>query len=221
MTSIDSSGKSPNSINFPPRQMQTLGLLLEGKSEKEVAWVMQISPRTVHRYVTLIYRRTGVHSRSELLVKCLGGQFRLERNISGSQTSAPDSAEFLACAQERRRFPRITFDETVMARVQPLHQIPFKARIRDVSRRGIGLLSSRRLEVGKQFLLSINFPSGIMKMQCSTARCMRAGNNNQFIIGAKILTVDSEEHREVKLDTQHVEEVRKRLEAIVGTDLKE
>jgi len=201
--------------------MQALGLLLKGKSEKEVAWVMRISPRTVHRYVTEIYRRTGVHSRSELLVKCFGGHFPLERNISESQTSAPDIAEFVARAQERRRFPRIMFDERVMARVQPLHPRPFKASIRDVSHRGIGLLSSRRMEGWRAISSQHSFRFGNHENAMFNRSLHASGKQQSIYHRAKILTVDSEEHGGVKLDTQHVEEVQKRLEAIVGVDLKE
>jgi DNA-binding CsgD family transcriptional regulator len=49
------------------RLRQTLSLLLEGKSEKEVAAAMQLSPGTIHEYITSIYRHFNVASRGELL----------------------------------------------------------------------------------------------------------------------------------------------------------
>jgi DNA-binding CsgD family transcriptional regulator len=49
------------------RLSQTLSLLLDGKSEKEVARVMGLSPRTVHEYVTALYQHFQVSSRAELL----------------------------------------------------------------------------------------------------------------------------------------------------------
>lgn len=49
------------------RLNQTLSLLLEGKSEKEAAAVLGLSPRTVHDYVTMLYEHFHVSSRPELL----------------------------------------------------------------------------------------------------------------------------------------------------------
>ncbi|VTT98623.1 family transcriptional regulator : LuxR family transcriptional regulator OS=Myxococcus stipitatus (strain DSM 14675 / JCM 12634 / Mx s8) GN=MYSTI_00406 PE=4 SV=1: GerE [Gemmataceae bacterium] len=55
-----------------PREGDTLSLLLAGCSEKEVAARLRLSPRTVHEYVTALYRKFGVHSRSELLACWVG-----------------------------------------------------------------------------------------------------------------------------------------------------
>ena len=49
------------------RLAETLTLLLEGHSEKEVAAALSLSPRTVHDYVTTLYKHFEVSSRSELL----------------------------------------------------------------------------------------------------------------------------------------------------------
>ena len=46
---------------------ETLSLLLEGRSEKEVASVLELSARTVHDYVTMLYEHFAVSSRAELL----------------------------------------------------------------------------------------------------------------------------------------------------------
>ena len=54
-----------------PRLQQTLAYLMEGDSEKQVAWRMGLSRATVHQYVTMLYRRYGVQSRAELLVRVL------------------------------------------------------------------------------------------------------------------------------------------------------
>ena len=54
-----------------PRLRQTLACLVEGDSEKQVAARMGISRTTVHQYVTMLYRRYGVQSRAELIVKVL------------------------------------------------------------------------------------------------------------------------------------------------------
>lgn len=55
-----------------PRIRQTLGMLLAGASEKQIALRMQISRHTVHGYVKTLHKRLEVSSRGELLAKCLG-----------------------------------------------------------------------------------------------------------------------------------------------------
>ncbi len=54
-----------------PRLRQTLACLVEGDSEKQAALKLGISRTTVHQYVTMLYRRFGVQSRAELIVKVL------------------------------------------------------------------------------------------------------------------------------------------------------
>ena len=49
------------------RLNETLSLLLEGRSEKEAARQLGLSPRTVHDYVTTLYEHFRVSSRAELL----------------------------------------------------------------------------------------------------------------------------------------------------------
>jgi DNA-binding CsgD family transcriptional regulator len=49
------------------RLRETLSLLLDGKSEKEAARELQLSPKTVHEYITSIYQHFNVCSRAELL----------------------------------------------------------------------------------------------------------------------------------------------------------
>ena len=49
------------------RLRETLSLLLEGQSEKQVASSMNLGPRTVHDYVTRLYQHFHVTSRAELL----------------------------------------------------------------------------------------------------------------------------------------------------------
>lgn len=62
----------PSTTCLSPRLRETLQALLEGESEKQVAWRLRLSQQTVHEYVTKLYRHFGVHSRSELLAFCLG-----------------------------------------------------------------------------------------------------------------------------------------------------
>ena len=49
------------------RLRETLTLLLEGLSEKQVARELNLAERTVHDYVTMLYRHFRVSSRAELL----------------------------------------------------------------------------------------------------------------------------------------------------------
>jgi DNA-binding CsgD family transcriptional regulator len=49
------------------RLRETLALLLDGMSEKEVSVQLQLKPGTVHEYITSIYRHFNVSSRAELL----------------------------------------------------------------------------------------------------------------------------------------------------------
>jgi DNA-binding NarL/FixJ family response regulator len=46
---------------------ETLTLLLEGQSEKQVASSLQLGTRTIHDYVTRLYEHFQVTSRAELL----------------------------------------------------------------------------------------------------------------------------------------------------------
>jgi DNA-binding CsgD family transcriptional regulator len=49
------------------RLRQTLAYLLEGDSERDVAARLGLSRATTHQYVTMLYRKFGVRSRSQLL----------------------------------------------------------------------------------------------------------------------------------------------------------
>jgi DNA-binding CsgD family transcriptional regulator len=59
---------SPDHSLAPPltrREIEVLGLLAQGLSNKEIAAVMWLSYRTVERHVTSVYRKIGVARRSE------------------------------------------------------------------------------------------------------------------------------------------------------------
>ncbi|GMU24112.1 MAG: hypothetical protein AMXMBFR13_41890 [Phycisphaerae bacterium] len=59
---------------LPRRLREVWHLLLEGLSEKQVAGVLKLSPATVHRHVTRLYRLLGISSRSELFTRELRAQ---------------------------------------------------------------------------------------------------------------------------------------------------
>ena len=52
-----------------PRHAQTLGRLLAGDSEKQIARHLGVSHHTVHVYVKALYRHFDVSSRGELLAR--------------------------------------------------------------------------------------------------------------------------------------------------------
>ncbi len=54
-------------IQLPPRQVETLKLLAQGKSNKEVAAILDISVRTVDHYRERIMLKLELHSLTELL----------------------------------------------------------------------------------------------------------------------------------------------------------
>lgn len=62
----------PTVADMAPRLRQTLLCLLQGKSEKQAAIRMGISPATVHEYVKQLHRHFGVSSRGELLSRSIG-----------------------------------------------------------------------------------------------------------------------------------------------------
>ena len=79
----DASSSAASTIALPPRERQTLTMLLRGLPEKRIAAALSISRHTVHVYVRQLYRRFNVGSRGELLA----------RWISASQGAAPALAE--------------------------------------------------------------------------------------------------------------------------------
>jgi DNA-binding CsgD family transcriptional regulator len=54
-----------------PRLRVTLGWLLRGAAEKEIASHLGLSVHTVHQYVKALYRVHGVSSRPQLMARCL------------------------------------------------------------------------------------------------------------------------------------------------------
>ncbi len=54
-----------------PREQETLELLLQGFTEKEIAAKLGVTPRSAHQYVTIIYRKLKVNSRAQLMSRWL------------------------------------------------------------------------------------------------------------------------------------------------------
>jgi DNA-binding CsgD family transcriptional regulator len=54
-----------------PRHRSVLKLLAAGRSEKQIAAALTISPRTAHKYIEQIYRALQVSSRAELMARLI------------------------------------------------------------------------------------------------------------------------------------------------------
>jgi len=74
--SEEATQKLSRASGLTPRLRQTLELLLNGDTERQVAMKLSLSVHTVHDYVKALYVHFGVSSRSELLSKWMhtGGQ---------------------------------------------------------------------------------------------------------------------------------------------------
>lgn len=57
--------------HLPPVVHNVFDLLLTGKTEKQIAAVLGLSPRTVHKYTEIVFRRLDVNSRVALLAMFL------------------------------------------------------------------------------------------------------------------------------------------------------
>jgi DNA-binding CsgD family transcriptional regulator len=62
----------PRVESLQPRLKKVMKLLLEGDSEKQVAYKLGLSPHTVHEYVKNLYSELEVSSRGELLAQFVG-----------------------------------------------------------------------------------------------------------------------------------------------------
>jgi len=62
----------PKVESLQPRLKKVMKLLLEGDSEKQVAFKLGLSPHTVHEYVKDLYSELEVSSRGELLAQWVG-----------------------------------------------------------------------------------------------------------------------------------------------------
>ena len=55
---------SEHTAGLTPREVEVLGLVAEGLTNAQVAHRLFLSPRTVHRHLSSIYRKLGVSSRA-------------------------------------------------------------------------------------------------------------------------------------------------------------
>jgi DNA-binding CsgD family transcriptional regulator len=85
------SAMEPSPDKLAPRLRQTLGCLLEGDSEKQVAGRLGLSQATIHQYVTALYRHFGVKSRAQLLAHIIKriGRRGWSGRLPPSETASP------------------------------------------------------------------------------------------------------------------------------------
>ena len=57
----------PIPTDLTPRERQVLRWMLAGKSSREIATTLGVSPRTVEKHIQRVYRKAGVSGRSDLL----------------------------------------------------------------------------------------------------------------------------------------------------------
>ena len=73
-------------LRLSQRLREVLWLLCAGRSEKEIAAELGLSPRTIHNHVVRLHEHFGVHSRGELLARVLN------RSKSGTALQLPDDS---------------------------------------------------------------------------------------------------------------------------------
>jgi DNA-binding CsgD family transcriptional regulator len=59
---------SPPDASFSPREKEVAALLLQGKSNQQIALALGITARTAEFHLTHIYARLGVASRAEAIL---------------------------------------------------------------------------------------------------------------------------------------------------------
>jgi len=69
-----------NELSLPPRQAEVIKQLLSGRSDKQIATVLQISVPTVRTYLSRLFSRFDVQDRTELVLYV----FRYFRKNSGA-----------------------------------------------------------------------------------------------------------------------------------------
>ena len=62
------------SCAFSPRERQVVGLLVGGRDTRAVAERLFISPHTVQDHLKSVFKKTGSHSRRELLAKLVAAE---------------------------------------------------------------------------------------------------------------------------------------------------
>lgn len=65
------------SLSLSPRELEIVKYIFDDKSEEGIAFGLRISRHTVHSYIKGLYRKIGINSRSQLLVRVFCQSHRL------------------------------------------------------------------------------------------------------------------------------------------------
>lgn len=76
VTAINAAERA-HTLNFTPRQLKVLELLMTGVSTRRIASALNLAEGTVKIHLAGIYRAAGVHSRSEAIVKLKDAGWRI------------------------------------------------------------------------------------------------------------------------------------------------
>ncbi len=68
------SGRAPRSGPLTPGEQQIVALVVEGRSNDEIAAALFCSRSTVESHLRAVYRTLGVRSRAELIARTLKGE---------------------------------------------------------------------------------------------------------------------------------------------------
>jgi DNA-binding CsgD family transcriptional regulator len=68
------------SDRFTNKERAVIELLLQGKSNKKIAFILHLTPRTIEYHLTNIYNKLGVGSRSEAVLKLTQSNLRFPAN---------------------------------------------------------------------------------------------------------------------------------------------
>lgn len=81
----DSSGASSSRLHLTPREQQVLDLILQARSNREIAEELGIEERTVKTHVGKLMRKTGAENRIELSLNALKGSFTSKEERTGEK----------------------------------------------------------------------------------------------------------------------------------------
>lgn len=73
-------GSAPAPVRLTPRQREVLQLVVAGKSSKEIATSLGLSPKTVETYRTQLMQRLGVHDVASLVRRAVQEELVLRRS---------------------------------------------------------------------------------------------------------------------------------------------
>ena len=97
------------SSGLSPRENQVLQWLSQGKTNKEIGLILELSARTVQKHLEHIYRKLGVENRTGAAAKAheissIGSKTEMERFLTTIETGYRDrpTSAYCVCVQLRR-----------------------------------------------------------------------------------------------------------------------